>query len=215
MISAIEFDVLENRFLHILGYDIKDKERIYRLMEYSKNINTEKTKKIIKNIKRIYDIEINANELIINSLDGNISKRDVTKWMITNGYAKDYIEAGLLYTSKESPCYEKKYSPTIDEVLSIIYECGGYSVMAHPFSLNLDEKETKKYIYKLVEKGLMGIEINNLDKTTPSQVEFLKELATDLSLLKTSGSDFHNEITTQKIGLNNLDSDEFIRVLRR
>ena len=52
MISAIEFDVLENRFLHILGYDIKDKERIYRLMEYSKKTNTEITKKIIGNIKK-------------------------------------------------------------------------------------------------------------------------------------------------------------------
>ena len=87
--------------------------------------------------------------------------------------------------------------------------------MAHPFSLKLDENETKKYIYKLVEKGLMGIEINNLDKTTPNQVEFLKKIATDLSLLQTSGSDFHNETTTVKIGLDNSDSNEFIRVLRR
>ena len=215
MISAIEFDVLENRFLHILGYDIKDKERIYRLMEYSKKTNTEITKKIIENIKKTYDIEINIEELKGNSPDGNISKRDITKWIFKNGYAKDYIEAGLLFTSKESPCYEKKYSPTIDEVLSIIYECGGYSIMAHPFSLKLDENETKKYIYKLVEKGLMGIEINNLDKTTSNQVEFLKKIANDLSLLKTSGSDFHNGTTTQKIGLDNADSDEFIRVLRR
>ena len=61
----------------------------------------------------------------------------------------------------------------------------------------------------------MGIEINNLDKTTSNQVEFLKKLANDLSLLKTSGSDFHNATTTQKIGLDNADSDEFIRVLRR
>lgn len=215
MVSAIEFDVLENRFLHILGYDIKDKERIYRLMEYSKKINTEITKKIIENIKMVYGIEINIDELISNSAVDNISKRDITKWMIKNGYAKDYIEAGLLYTSKESPCYEKKYSPTIDEILNIIYECGGYSIMAHPFSLKLDENETKKYIYRLVEKGLMGIEINNLDKTTPNQVEFLKQLANDLFLLKTSGSDFHNETSTVKIGLDNSDSDEFIRALRR
>lgn len=215
MISAIEFDVLENRYLHILGYDIKEKERIHKLMEYSKQANTEITKIIIDNIKRVYGIEININDLISNSVDGNISKRDITKWMVKKGYAKDYIEAGLLYTSKESPCYEKKYSPTIDDVINIIYECGGYSIMAHPLSLKLDENETKKYIYKLVEKGLMGIEINNLDKTTPNQIEFLKKIATDLSLLQTSGSDFHNEITTAKIGLDNSDSDEFIRILRR
>lgn len=215
MISAIEFDVLENKYLHILGYDIKSKEKINKLMEYSKKTNTEITKQIIDNIKRVYGIEVNINDLINNSVDGNISKRDITKWMIKNGYAKDYIEAGLLYTSKESPCYEKKYSPTIDEVINIIYECGGYSIMAHPFSLKLDETETKKYIYKLVEKGLIGIEVNNLDKTTPNQIKTLKKIATDLSLLQTSGSDFHNEKTTQKIGLDNSDSDEFIRVLRR
>ena len=215
MINAIEFDVLENRYLHILGYDIEEKEKIHKLMEYSKQANTEITKKIIDNIKSVYGIEVSINDLINNSVDGNISKRDITKWMIKKGYAKDYIEAGLLYTSKESPCYEKKYSPTIDEVINIIYECGGYSVMAHPFSLKLDENETKKYIYKLVEKGLMGIEINNLDNTTPNQIEFLKKIATDLSLLQTSGSDFHNETTTAKIGLDNCDSDEFIRILRR
>ena len=215
MINAIEFDVIENRYLHILGYDIKDKEKIHKLMEHSKKINTEITKKIVDNIKTVYGIEVNINDLINCSVDGNIGKRDIVKWMIKNGYAKNYIEAGILYTSKESPCYEKKYSPTTDEVISIIHECGGYSIMAHPFSLKLDENEVKEYIYKLVEKGLMGIEINNLDKTTPNQVEFLKKIATDLSLIQTSGSDFHNETTTQKIGLDNSDSDEFIRILRR
>ena len=44
---------------------------------------------------------------------------------------------------------------------------------------------------------------------------FILQVHNDLSLLKTSGSDFHNETTTQKIGLDNADSDEFIRVLRR
>ena len=77
-----------------------------------KTKNTQITKQIISNIKRVYNIEIDLDELIKTATDGNIDKRNITKWMVKNGYAKDYVEAGYLYTSKESPCYVKKYAPT-------------------------------------------------------------------------------------------------------
>ncbi len=215
IIEAIEFDVVEHRFLHILGYGIKNKERILNLNSVVKEKNTEITKQIIDNIRYIYDIEIDTKKLIEVSEDGNINKRGITKWMIENGYATDYIEAGYLYTSKESPCYVKKYAPTIEEVIQVIKESGGYSIMAHPFSLKLSEEETKEYIYKLIDKGIQGIEINNLDKTTSDQVQFLKSIVKELSLYQTCGSDFHNETATPKLGLDDSDSDDFIRMLRR
>ncbi|MGM9878938.1 MAG: PHP domain-containing protein [Bacilli bacterium] len=215
IIPAIEFDVEENRFLHILGYGIENIYNVKNALDDINNKNFYVIKKIIENIYRVYGIKIDIEELLLNSVDGTLSKRDITNWLIKNNYADNYIQAGYLYTSKESPCYEKKVSLTANNVIKLIKDNGGYAVLAHPFSMKYDNEELELFVKTLVEQGLDGIEINNLDKTTSKQIIFLKSLADKFRLLKTCGSDFHNEKSTPKIGLQDDESLEFIKKLRR
>lgn len=214
IINAIEFDVHENSGMHILGYEIKDKEKVYEILEELKGYNTEICKKIIANIKKVYGINISLEEVLYIG-NGNIAKTDLTNWLVKYGYAKDYKEAGYLYTSKFSPCYEKKYSLPIEDVLSLIESCGGISVLAHPSTLKLSNDKLRNYIIYLLEMGLKGIEVNNLDKTSIQELEFYKLIAKELDLLKTCGSDFHNEHTTKLIGLDDDECNDFIKKIKR
>lgn len=212
IIDGIEFDVEENSFLHILGYGIKNIDLINEKMKYVKDENTKISIKIIENIYNKYKISIPIEELKIKN--SFISKSDITAWLIKNGYAKDYYEAGYLYTSKYSPCYEKRFSLPMNEVIDLIKKTGGISVFAHPYSINYSNENLKKMILKMIDFGLEGIEINNLDKTTKEQIVILKQFAKELNLLKSSGSDFHNEVSTPKIGLNDNESKKLIKKLR-
>ena len=63
--------------------------------------------------------------------------------------------------------------------------------------------------------GLKGIEVNNLDKTSIQELEFYKSIAKELNLLKTCGSDFHNEHTTKLIGLDDDECNDFIKKIKR
>lgn len=214
IIDAIEFDVYENSSMHILGYDIKNKMKVYEKIKEIKKFNTEICKIIIEKIRVFYGINMPLEELLYIG-NGNIAKTDITYWLVKCGYAKDYKEAGYLYTSKYSPCYEKKYSLSIREVLSMIESCGGISVLAHPSTLKLTNDELKNYVILLLEIGLKGIEVNNLDKTNMQELEYYKKLATELDLLRTCGSDFHNESTTKLIGLDDDECNEFIKKIKR
>ena len=55
---------------------------------------------------------------------------------------------------------------------------------------------------------------NPLDKTNIQQLEFYKELATELNLLRTCGSDFHNERATKLIGLDDDECSDFIKKIK-
>ena len=215
MIDAVEFDVDENSMLHILGYDIRDKVLIKEKLDLVKKINSDITREIINKIRKIYGIEIPVEDLIHASVDGNITKSSITSWMVSHGYAKDYLEAGYLYTSKYSPCYEKRYSLKMVEVLQLINDGFGLSVLAHPSTIGCSDTALWKLLVNLVDNGLNGIEVNNLDKTTSEQLVFYKMIASKLNLLQTSGSDFHSETTTKRLGLVDDDSKEFINILKR
>ena len=214
IIDAIEFDVAENSSMHILGYDIKNKLKVYEILKEVKCNNTEICKKIIENIKNTYGIIIPLEEVLYIG-NGNIAKTDITNWLVKYGYANDYKEAGYLYTSKYSPCYEKKHSLATKDVLSLIESCGGISVLAHPSTLRLPNDELKNYIISLLKLGLKGIEVNNLDKTNIQELEYYKAIANELNLFRTSGSDFHNENTTRAIGLDDDESNDFIKKIKR
>lgn len=88
-------------------------------------------------------------------------------------------------------------------------------MLAHPSTLKLSNDKLRNYIIYLLEMGLKGIEVNNLDKTSIQELEFYKLIAKELDLLKTCGSDFHNEHTTKLIGLDDDECNDFIKKIKR
>lgn len=71
--------------------------------------------------------------------------------------------------------------PDIADVIRIIRKAGGVPVLAHPH-LRLE------YVERLVEVGLMGLEVNHPD-LTPEESAALNEMADKLGIYKTGGTD--------------------------
>lgn len=65
------------------------------------------------------------------------------------------------------------------------------SVLAHPFTLDVDRMELFKKIKELKSYGLDGIEIMSSQISTELTTEY-NRIADDLHIIKTVGSDFHN-----------------------
>jgi hypothetical protein len=213
--NGVELDISEYPRLHILGYDIKKAKALQQKLEQLEIENTNICKELLKKIYAHYAIQIPFEELSGMTINGNVTKNIVVQWLIDNGYARNVYEAGMLYTSKYSPCYVERSTLKLQEAFDLLHSANALIVMAHPSSLKLSNEELYRFVWALKEKGLNGIEVFNADKTTPEQCNFYRELANKFKLYETSGSDFHRESETPILGVNNDYSTNFIRTLKR
>lgn len=212
---STELDIEEYPNLHILGYDMKDISNLEQELKQIEFENTEICKELIKKIYYQYGIVIPVEDLENMTINGNITKNIVVQWLIDNKYAKNVYEAGMKFTSKYSPCYVKRSNLKLEQAFSLVKDSGGFLVMAHPSSLKLSNDELYKFVKKLKEKGLDGIEVFNADKTSFSQLRYYCELAKTFDLFQTSGSDFHRETKTSIFGVDNTYSDSFVKMLEK
>lgn len=214
LINGVELDVQEYPRLHILGYDIREPKKLEDILIRKAQENSEICKKIVEKINYYYGIEIPFIELEQKAFNKNVTKNIIVQWLIDNGYSKNVYEAGMLYTSKYSPCYERRSTLKLDEAIGLICDCDGIPVMAHPSSLKLNNEELLKFIIYLKELGIKGIEVFNADKTNNTQLIYYLKIAQELDLLTTSGSDFHREEETKILGVNNNYSERFMKLVK-
>ena len=208
LINGIEFDVSNYKDMHLLGYDIKNIEKVKEEIEKIEKENKEICKRLIVNLKNKYGFDISYEEL--EEREMQISKGSIRKILVEKGYAENHLIAGDLYTGKNSYKYEQTKSLTYEDVIKLIKENGGIAVLAHPTTLKLDDQSLIEFIKKLKELGLDGIEVLNASKTDKRQLELYRNIAKVLDLLESCGSDFHNEEYTKTLGIENEISKKLI-----
>ncbi|MBR6689892.1 MAG: PHP domain-containing protein [Bacilli bacterium] len=208
LINGIEFDVSNFKDMHILGYDIKNIDFIASVLENIDKENIEICKRLIINLREKYKFDINLSDLL--NENRQISKGSIRDILVEKGYAENHLIAGNLYTGKNSYKYEKTKSLSYEEIINLIKESGGLSFLAHPSTLNLSDEELFKLVKNLKIIGLDGIEVLNTSKTTNKQFNFYRDISSKFDLLESCGSDFHNNIYTQKLGIENEISKKLI-----
>ena len=208
LINGIEFDILNFKKMHILGYDIKNIKNVENQLKNIKQENIEICKRLILNLKEKYNFEIDINDLI--SANMSISKESIREILVQKGYAKNHLIAGDLYTGINSYRYEKTKSLTYEEVIKLIKESGGISILAHPSTLNISDDQLLVLAKALKNIGLDGMEVLNTSKTTNHQFKNYRNIASKLDLLESCGSDFHREIYNKNMPIENDISKKLI-----
>lgn len=93
--------------------------------------------------------------------------------------------------------YVAKYAPDPEHAIALVREAGGVSVLAHPRSPGYEVSD--EVIVGLAAAGLTGLEIAHPDHDSTSRFR-LTELATQLDLVGTGGSDDHGDLTGYQLG---------------
>lgn len=86
-----------------------------------------------------------------------------------------------------------------EQAIEIINTAGGLAVLAHPGRIELEKSDLKKLILRLVAAGLGGIEAVYSSHTL-KETAYFKEIAEDLGLIVTGGSDAHYSGGGKRIG---------------
>ena len=213
LINGVEFDISDYNFLHILAYGIEDIKKVRdKLNEISKK-NIEICKRLIDTLKETYNFDISYDEIIKSGK--KLSKGTIRNLLVKKGYAENNEIAGNLYTGKNSLNYEKTVSLSLEEALGLIKSSGGISLLAHPSTLKLSDDKLFELIIKMKEMGLDGLEVLNTSKTTNIEFEKYRNIANKLNLIESCGSDYHNDIKTPNLGVENEISKKLIYRLER
>ena len=194
IVSGIEFNTDVKR-LHILGYGINDYYNINKEMETLKKYNEMVSYKVIEKMQKDnIDISIEKVKEFMKKINLNcdvMDKRKIVRYLIEKSYANNVYDAYNKLIGREQKYYIPNMKKTPEEIIDLIKKSGGISVLAHPDTLELSIDELIKEIKKLHSCGLNGLEIIN-GKTSGKNINIYSNIANELGLIKTVGSDFHN-----------------------
>lgn len=195
--------------LHILGLNIDiNNEILNKKMSELRTNSMNHFLSVLEQVKRDYGITFTYEEIkeIINK-EHNLGRPDIARLCVKNGLASTISEAFDKYLV---PSYNKirgqNKGITYQECLDLIVTSGGIPVLAHPHTLELNDKEFLILLKYMINKGLRGIEIYH-SKMSEEQRKLYLEYAYKYDLLISGGTDYHGISVKPNIkigtGINN------------
>jgi hypothetical protein len=113
--------------------------------------------------------------------------------LMEKGYATSIPDAFEKYLGETAPTYVERESETTEDTIGILRSAGAIPVVAHPVRLSLPGDVEQQMLKKWKDAGLLGLEVFHSDHSPKLQVHY-HQLANELGLLPTGGSDFHGSI---------------------
>jgi 3',5'-nucleoside bisphosphate phosphatase len=133
--------------------------------------------------------------------------------LVAKGVVSDRAEAFDRYLGQGRPGYVDRYAADLVEMIAMVADAGGVSVLAHPWGRHSRRALDVATLAALTEAGLAGIEVDHQDHDATVRAE-LREVAATLGLLQTGSSDFHGEGKLDcPLGANTTDPEQFERLL--
>lgn len=177
--------------IHILGLYINYKSE--KLIKISEDVIKERdwrNNKMAENLAAA-GIDITVEKIReIAGADGVITRAHFARFLVDNNYVRDKHEAFSKYLATDTPYFVKRRYLSPEECISIILECNGIPVLAHPMLYKLPRTELEVLINRLKSAGLAGIEAI-YSTYTPEEEDYVRALADRFELKITGGSDFH------------------------
>jgi predicted metal-dependent phosphoesterase TrpH len=117
----------------------------------------------------------------------SIGRPKVAKAMIDAGYVADTREAFDKWLGTGCPAFIPRTGAVPEEVIAIVHHAGGIASLAHPGRTAIDAR-----IHGLRNAGLDALEVYHSDHDSGAVTRY-GQVARELGLLTTGGSDFHGD----------------------
>ncbi|WP_028653371.1 PHP domain-containing protein [Nocardioides halotolerans] len=133
--------------------------------------------------------------------------------LVTLGVVPDRSTAFRRFLNPGRPAYVNRYAAPLVEMIRVIDEAGGVSVLAHPWGRHGEESMPESALTELAGLGLAGLEVDHQDHP-PAARERLRAIARDLDLVVTGSSDHHGlGKHDHELGCNTTAPEELERLL--
>ncbi|MQA99659.1 MAG: PHP domain-containing protein [Actinobacteria bacterium] len=185
--------------MHLLGYFIPEtpnplSEGLAELQHARANRN----QLMVDRLNEVgIDITFEEVETEAGGPGSQIGRPHFANVMVRKAAVPDFQSAFDEYLAKGAKAYlgRKLYRPI--EAIELMSRSGVVPVLAHPFTLWLDDADLDSFVTDLMESGLQGIEGLHGDLAYEEQ-ESVRELAARHGLVVTGGSDYHGDMVPDR-----------------
>ena len=144
-----------------------------------------------------------------------IGRPHIADALIAEGVVANRDEAFARFLGPGAPAYVDRYAAPLEEMIGLVAEAGGVSVIAHPWGRHKHSALDNAGLAHLQELGLSGLEADHQDHT-PEQRDRLRGIAGDLGLVVTGSSDYHGlGKDDHPLGCNLTSVDDYEDLLAR
>lgn len=191
---------------HLLGYFTPPNAT--RLQKRLKWLEDVRKRRFPKMLDRLEELDIEFSEKQIDDIMEGVQtpgRPHLARLLVESGVVEDTVEAFDQYLGKGKPAYVKKDLMDIKEGIALLREAGSVPVLAHPFTVKLDN--LYEDLRELKQSGMLGVEVNyeyghlHID----ADKEELARTADRLDLIKTGGSDHHGDEARHMMGSVTVD----------
>lgn len=187
VIPGIEMSTTKNgENIHVIGYFFSQSKITEDFKDFLENRHNERIKRaeeIINRLDKYFSIKIDKYKLLENT-KGIIGRPHIAIAIQDAGYNYSWTDIFKSFLSEDSIAYVPNKRLHTEEALEILNSMNAIKILAHPVLVKLNS------IIELLNLGFDGLEavyhLNSKEKTD----EF-RNLAKELNLIVTGGSDFH------------------------
>jgi predicted metal-dependent phosphoesterase TrpH len=171
--------------VHILGYWIDPQSPA--LLEYIKRMHTIRVDRAQQIVSRLNQNGINITFADVLKFTPReiVSRSHIAAAMLHEGYVQTKAQAFDQWIGTGKPAYVPRPKMLPEEAVELILAAGGVPVLAHPGLIN-----DQSIIPKIARHKLVGMEVIH-SSHSESQTKYYAELANELKLLPSGGSDCH------------------------
>jgi hypothetical protein len=202
VIPAVELSVSyrDLRDVHLLGYMIDHRDRRFNAMlEEFRNKRDERVKAILERINaRLSDEKrdvITYGEVQAHA-HGALGRPHIATVLVGRGYSCSIEDAFDKYLG---PCNIPKLYIHVSDAIREVKRIGGLAVLAHPPSISSNPVTLGNVVRAFSAMGLDGLELYS-NMCYKDDIFFINNLAGQLGLLVTGGSDFHGLRADEELG---------------
>lgn len=196
--------------LHILGYNLcLDNVALNHLCTLIMEDNLKRIQSLVENLFNVYKISFKDEELQdVYNFKGNIGRPQIAKLCVKYGYSSSVKEAfKTLFNPIKDRIIKRTIEPTAKECIDYILKAGGIVSLAHAITLNKEQTELKKIVKELTSYGLSAIEIYHISHSLAFSKQLL-QIADELNLLCSAGSDYHGHIVKPNIDIGEYSKEK-------
>lgn len=191
LIPGIEFSTeYLHKDIHIVGLGFH-----WQHPDFQKRVDYYRAERWRRNQKMIDlmaadGIDISYSQMMAAFGETVWTRAHFARYLADHGYVPEMWDAFRTHIGDDCKYFVPRQKVGPDEVVKLIRHFGGIPVLAHPFQYRFSDGELRTLLTRLISCGLVGMEVY-YSTHTPEQTRYLEELAEELDLAPSGGSDFH------------------------
>ena len=201
--------------MHLLAYlPALDSEPLAGRMRAIAEYRSTRNQRIVERLGEL-GYPIRWQDVVVKA-KGRVGRPHIAQALVDAGYVETVQQAFDELLSDSGPAYLEAGSLGPVEAVGIIHASGGAAVLAHPYTLRMEDAALSTFVGELAAAGLAGLECFRRDHDDAMREANLA-LCRRHDLVPTGGSDFHGTRDDEigDVGPVPLPADSFAQLMQR